>query len=66
MAEQHALFEMTREMNQKGLFLAPVDYPSVPMDALRYRVAITAAHEKSDLDRALEILEDVVVPRLRG
>jgi glycine C-acetyltransferase len=62
--DRRALFEMGAEMNRKGLFLAPVDYPSVPMDALRYRVAITAAHEREDLDTALSILEDVVIRRI--
>lgn len=65
-ADRRALFEMTAEMNRKGLFLAPVDYPSVPMDGLRYRVAVTAAHERADLDQALSILEDVVVRRLKS
>jgi len=64
--DRRALFEMAAEMNEKGLFLAPVDYPSVPLDSLRYRVAITAAHERADLDEALSILEDVVVKRLRA
>ena len=63
--DRRALFEMTREMNDRGLFLAPVDYPSVPMDGLRYRVAITAAHTQADLDQALNILEDVVVPHMK-
>jgi glycine C-acetyltransferase len=47
------------------LFLAPVDYPSVSEDTLRYRVAITAAHETVDLDRALQILDDTLVKALR-
>jgi glycine C-acetyltransferase len=62
--DRRALFEMTRDMHEAGLFLAPVDYPSVPMDELRYRVAITAAHSQADLDQALNILEDIVVRRL--
>jgi len=65
-ADRRGLFEMAAEMNDKGLFLAPVDYPSVPMDELRYRVAITAAHSRADLDEALSILEDVVVRRMKG
>ena len=64
--DRRALFEMTRDMHAAGLFLAPVDYPSVPMDELRYRVAITAAHTRADLDQALNILEDIVVKRLKG
>ena len=64
-SDRRALYELCNEMNEKGLFLAPVDYPSVPEDSLRYRVAITAAHEREDLDRALQILEDTVVPHVR-
>ncbi|MEE9382334.1 MAG: aminotransferase class I/II-fold pyridoxal phosphate-dependent enzyme [Nannocystaceae bacterium] len=62
-SDRQLLYEMCLEMNHKGLFVAPVDYPSVPEDALRYRVAITAAHSFDQLDRALEILEDTVVKR---
>ena len=65
-SDRQALYELCSEMNDKGLFLAPVDYPSVPEDSLRYRVAVTAAHSKEDLDRALQILEDVIVPHVRG
>jgi hypothetical protein len=63
--DRQMLYEQCIAMNEAGLFLAPVDYPSVPEDSLRYRVAITAAHEIADLDRALEILEGTVVKALR-
>jgi 7-keto-8-aminopelargonate synthetase-like enzyme len=53
-------------MQEKGLFLAPVDYPSVPEDSLRYRAAVTAAHTREDLDEALSIIEDTIVRRLRA
>jgi 7-keto-8-aminopelargonate synthetase-like enzyme len=65
-ADRRKLYELCLEMNRRGLFLAPVDYPSVPEDGLRYRVAITAAHERSHLDRALEILSETVVPALKN
>jgi glycine C-acetyltransferase len=64
-SDRQMLYEQCIAMNEAGLFLAPVDFPSVPEDALRYRVAITAAHETVDLDRALEILEGTVVKALR-
>ncbi len=63
-SDRPLLYEMCREMNDKGLFLAPVDYPSVAEDELRYRVAVTAAHTRADLDEALNIIEDVVVKRV--
>ena len=59
-SDRRRLYELTAEMHAKGLFLAPVDYPSVPEDGLRFRVAITAAHAREDLDLALQILEDTV------
>ena len=60
-SDRRRLYELARDMHVKGLFLAPVDYPSVPEDGLRFRVAITAAHSREDLDLALQILEDTVV-----
>jgi 7-keto-8-aminopelargonate synthetase-like enzyme len=64
--DRQMLYEQCIAMNDAGLFLAPIDYPSVTEDSLRYRVAITAAHEFADLDRALDILSRTLVPALRG
>lgn len=61
------LYELGHEMLDRGLFLAPVDYPSVPQDRLRFRASITAVHTRADLDEALNVLADTVarrVPRL--
>jgi len=63
-SDRQLLYELTHDMNEKGLFLAPIDYPSVPEDSLRFRVAITAAHRREDLDQALQILKDTVVLRI--
>ncbi len=60
-SDRRRLYELTRTLHRRGLFLAPVDYPSVPEDGLRFRVAITAAHTRADLDRALDILEDTII-----
>lgn len=60
------LYELGNELRRKGLFLAPVDYPSVPQDQVRFRASITAAHTRADLDEALNILDDVMVPALRA
>jgi 7-keto-8-aminopelargonate synthetase-like enzyme len=59
------LYELGHEMLTRGLFLAPVDYPSVPQDQVRFRAAVTAAHTRADLDEALNIIADTIVPRLR-
>jgi glycine C-acetyltransferase len=64
-SDRALLYELGHEMLDRGLFLAPVDYPSVPQDRVRFRASITAAHSRADLDEALTIIADTVVPRLR-
>jgi 8-amino-7-oxononanoate synthase len=60
------LYQLGNELRERGLFLAPVDYPSVPQDQVRFRASVTAAHTRADLDEALNILEDVMVPQLHA
>lgn len=60
------LYQLGNELRERGLFLAPVDYPSVPQHQVRFRASITAAHTRADLDEALNILEDVMVPQLHA
>ena len=60
------LYELGHLMRERGLFLAPVDYPSVPQDQVRFRASICAAHSREDLDEALNIIEDTIVRRLKG
>ena len=62
---RHMLYDLCRQMRQRGLFLTPVDYPSVPQDQVRFRASITAAHRREDLDEALNIIEDTMVPALQ-
>lgn len=64
-SDRQLLYELCHEMNHKGLFLPPVDFPSVPEDGLRYRAAVTAAHTREDLDQALQVIQDTIVRRLR-
>lgn len=65
-SDRSLLYELGLELRRRGLFLAPVDYPSVPEDQVRFRASITAAHSREDLDEALNILADVVAPRVKG
>lgn len=55
------LFKYASEMQQRGLFLQPIDYPAVPANKRRFRVSMSSQFEKEDLDRALNIIEDVIV-----
>jgi glycine C-acetyltransferase len=59
------LYELGHALRRRGLFVAPVDYPTVAIDQARFRASITAAHTREHLDDALQILEDVFVPAMR-
>lgn len=61
-ADRQRLYRMGHELLERGVFVAPVDYPSVPEDGLRFRASITAAHDPQSLDRAVEIFAEVLGP----
>jgi glycine C-acetyltransferase len=48
---------MTRICRAEGLLAIPVCYPAVPAGAPRLRTCMSAIHERSDLDFALDVLE---------
>ncbi|MFL6538735.1 MAG: aminotransferase class I/II-fold pyridoxal phosphate-dependent enzyme [Chthoniobacterales bacterium] len=58
------MYQLGHELRRRGLFVAPVDYPAVPQDRICFRACVTANHTRADLDEALNILEDVLVPQL--
>ncbi len=60
------LYMLSYAMLARGLFVAPVDYPSVPEDQVRFRASITAAHTRADLDEALDVIERTVVKALKS
>jgi len=48
--------EMTARCREEGLFIVPITYPAVPMNAPRVRASVMAAHTDADIDAALDIL----------
>jgi 7-keto-8-aminopelargonate synthetase-like enzyme len=65
--EQRALlYEIAHELRARGLFVTPVDYPTVALDQVRFRASVTALHTREILDEALQIIADVFVPAMRG
>jgi len=50
------------ELRARGLWVAPVDYPAVPQNKICFRACVTAMHSRADLDEALNILEETLVP----
>ncbi|HSH37893.1 MAG TPA: pyridoxal phosphate-dependent aminotransferase family protein [Chthoniobacterales bacterium] len=62
--ERGRMYRLGHELRQRGLWVAPVDYPAVPEDRICFRACVTANHTRADLDEALNILEDTLVPDL--
>jgi 8-amino-7-oxononanoate synthase len=60
--EREKMYRLCREVRRKGLWVAPVDYPAVPQNKICFRACVTANHTRADLDEALNILEDTLVP----
>jgi glycine C-acetyltransferase len=65
-ADRTLLYELGHAMRQRGLFVTPVDYPTVPLDQVRYRASVTTLHTRAEMDEALQIIEDVFVPAMRS
>jgi glycine C-acetyltransferase len=64
--DRRLLYEACALMRERGLFVPPIDYPTVPQDQVRYRCSITAAHTRQDLDEALDIIACTLVPMMRA
>jgi 7-keto-8-aminopelargonate synthetase-like enzyme len=60
------LYELGHQLRDRGLFVTPVDYPTVSLDQTRFRASVTALHTIDLLDEALQIIEDVFVPPMRA
>ncbi len=51
--------EFSRQLYEQGVFGMAIGYPTVPPEAARIRVMISAAHEPADLDRGLAAFAQV-------
>ena len=56
------MYRLGHELRRRGLWVAPVDYPAVPQNRICFRACVTAKHTRADLDEALNILEETLVP----
>jgi 7-keto-8-aminopelargonate synthetase-like enzyme len=54
--EDDTAFAMTREAQHKDVFVLPVVSPAVPEGLARLRATVTAAHEPSDIEHAMEVI----------
>src|SRR5919198_3593668 len=62
--DRELMYRLGHELRRRGLWVAPVDYPAVPQNRICFRACVTAKHSRADLDEALNILEDTLVPAL--
>ncbi len=62
--ERERMYRLCHELRRRGLWVAPVDYPAVPLSRVCFRACVTAKHTRADLDEALNILEDTLVPAM--
>src|SRR5437868_13814161 len=62
--ERERMYRLCHELRARGLWVAPVDYPAVPLNRVCFRACVTAGHSRADLDEALNILEDTLAPAL--
>ncbi|HTP01945.1 MAG TPA: aminotransferase class I/II-fold pyridoxal phosphate-dependent enzyme [Anaerolineales bacterium] len=49
-------FEMTREAQHHDVFVLPVVSPAVPAGLARLRATVTAAHDPSEIERAMDVI----------
>jgi glycine C-acetyltransferase len=54
--EDDTAFALTREAQHKDIFVLPVVSPAVPEGLARLRATVTAAHEPSDIEHAMEVI----------
>ncbi|HEY1583720.1 MAG TPA: aminotransferase class I/II-fold pyridoxal phosphate-dependent enzyme [Chthoniobacterales bacterium] len=60
--DRERMYRLGHELRSRGLWVAPVDYPAVPQDRICFRACVTALHTREDLDEALNILSDTLMP----
>ena len=54
------IFQIAEDLIHEGVYLNPVRYPAVGKHRSRFRISITAAHKKADLDEGAEIIKRVL------
>src|SRR5437763_377789 len=62
--DRERMYRLGHQLRRRGLWVAPVDYPAVPQDRICFRACVTAKHTRADLDEALNILADTLVPAM--
>ncbi|MBU1076487.1 MAG: aminotransferase class I/II-fold pyridoxal phosphate-dependent enzyme, partial [Spirochaetes bacterium] len=59
------LYKMAAEVQKRGLFLQPVDFPAVPANSRRFRISVSSQLTKGEIDEACNIINDVIAKGLK-
>ncbi|HUV06304.1 MAG TPA: aminotransferase class I/II-fold pyridoxal phosphate-dependent enzyme, partial [Spirochaetia bacterium] len=59
------LMSLAAEIQKRGLFLQPVDFPAVPAQSRRFRMSVSSQLTREEMDRTLNIIEDVIAKGLK-
>lgn len=59
------LMSLAEEIQKRGLFLQPVDFPAVPAHTRRFRISVSTQLTKEEMDTTLNIINDVIVKGLK-
>ena len=54
------VFDIGEQLLRGGVFINPVKYPAVGKHKSRFRMSISAAHSRDELDRGAQIIIDVL------
>ncbi len=60
------LMSFAWEIQKRGLFLQPVDFPAVPAESRRFRISVSSQLTQAEMDEALNIIEDVIAKGLKS
>lgn len=47
------------KFHQKGIFINSIEYPAVPVSQQRFRISITASHTKEDINKLVEVVNEI-------
>ena len=57
--EEGAAVEVSRQLQERGIFVPAIRFPTVPKGKARLRVTVTAAHEMADIERFVKEFGDL-------
>ena len=59
------LMRLAGQIQARGLWLQPVDFPAVPAHARRFRISVSSQLNREEMDKTLNIIEDVIAKGLK-